>query len=188
MANSPSVVDFSTPLADFLAAAVSDGTYSDIVEVLKVDTPGKEAAASQVDRYYGQLYANVLDDFMLAAYQQLAGQRVVELDTVGAVVDSEALLSLGADGDAWYIEVTVWGKTSAASELVVASVAGTYYRDAGVVAVIAPMAMLSDVGLAGANAVLAVSGTTVEIEVTGVAAKTIAWTAAVRTARELRAP
>lgn len=72
MANpvSPILIDAET-LAQFLAKAVSDGTWDDVIETLKVDEPGKEAAASQISVAAGQLWSNVGDDLFKLTYQAL---------------------------------------------------------------------------------------------------------------------
>ena len=48
MANTPGVVDFSIPLATFLATVVSDGNYADIIDDLKTDDVGNEADATRL--------------------------------------------------------------------------------------------------------------------------------------------
>jgi hypothetical protein len=68
MGNPTSVIDFTVTLTDFLATAVSDGTWEDILDTLKFDEVGEEAAASQIDGAGGQLWSNMVDDFVLTAY------------------------------------------------------------------------------------------------------------------------
>lgn len=69
MANTPSEIDFATEtLAAFLAKAVSDGTFDDVVTTLKIDNPGEEAAATQIQLAAGQIWSNVVDDFIKATY------------------------------------------------------------------------------------------------------------------------
>jgi len=73
MANTVNVFDFQNEsLAQFLAKAVSDGTYADVVQALKVDQSGEEAAATQIATAAGQLWSNMADDFVIAAYPLLA--------------------------------------------------------------------------------------------------------------------
>lgn len=69
MANTTSSISYLTEdLATFLAKSVSDGTYADIVQTLKTDQVGEEAAATQIAIAAGQLWSNVEDDFFLASY------------------------------------------------------------------------------------------------------------------------
>jgi len=69
MANAPSRIDLQNEsLTQFLAKAVSDGTLSDVVITTKEDNPGEEAAASQIQFAAGELWANVVDDFVRAMY------------------------------------------------------------------------------------------------------------------------
>lgn len=188
MANSPSVVDFSIPLADFLATAVSDGTYSDIIETEKQDKAGAEASATEIKDFYGQLLGNLRDDFFLAVYTQLQGSQVTTLSTVGAVTDSLTVATLPSNGDAYYIEVTVVAKTSGSAELVQASLSGTYYRSGGTVFPLGPIHTVNQIGLAGADADLVISANDVDVVVTGVAAKSIGWDVIVKSVRELSGP
>lgn len=72
MANGTNVFDFSAQtLAQFLATSVSDGTYADVVQTTKVDQAGEEAAATQIQVAAGQLWSNMTDDFIIAAYPYL---------------------------------------------------------------------------------------------------------------------
>jgi hypothetical protein len=68
MSNPTSVIDFDVTLADFLATAVSDGTWDDILDTLKFDEVGNEAAATEVDGAGGQLWSNMVDDYIITAY------------------------------------------------------------------------------------------------------------------------
>lgn len=68
MANNPTVVDLSQSYATFIATPVSDGTYADVVETAKVDAPGEAAAATSIATHAGQLWGNVVDDFMRALW------------------------------------------------------------------------------------------------------------------------
>lgn len=69
MGNVVNAFDFNDSLAVFLASAVSDGTYDDILTTLKFDEVGNEALATQIDGAGGQLWSNVADDYILATYQ-----------------------------------------------------------------------------------------------------------------------
>lgn len=69
MANATNQVDYAAEdLATFLAKAVSDGTYADVVGDLKVDAGGNGAAASDIASSVGQLWGNLVDDFFQSSY------------------------------------------------------------------------------------------------------------------------
>lgn len=188
MANPTTKVNFAVPLADFLATAISDGTIADIIQVEKVDATGKEAKASEIKEFYGELLGNLRDDFFIAAYTQLQGAQNAALSTSGAVTDSLTVATLSTDGDAYYVEATVLGKTTAAGELVVVELGGVFYRSGGTVSLIAPIHTVTDVGLAGADAELVISGDDVSIDTTGIAAKNIGWDVVVRKVQEFSGP
>lgn len=74
MSNPTNVFDFpGETLAQFLAKPVSDGTYGDVADTLKVDQPGQEAAATEISVAAGELWSNMVDDFILAAYPLIKG-------------------------------------------------------------------------------------------------------------------
>ena len=93
MASGAVTAPISISLADFLATAVSDGTYADIVSVTKTDaaSPGP-TPASQIEEYGGQLYGNLVDDMWLVNYQ--AQYKAAKWWTVA---DATAKLALGSD-------------------------------------------------------------------------------------------
>ncbi len=69
MANSPTQINLqSESITELLARAVSDGNYGDILQALKYDDPGEEAAASDIRPAAGQLWSNLVDDFILAVH------------------------------------------------------------------------------------------------------------------------
>lgn len=72
MANSPSALDFNLTWAEFIATAVSDGTYSDVLVTTKVDRLA--AAATEQAENSGQLWSNVVDDFVRATYPFFEGR------------------------------------------------------------------------------------------------------------------
>lgn len=181
-------IDFSIPLADYLATPVSDGTNSDIFETEKQDAAGYQAAATDIENYYGELWANRVDAFFLATYQQLQGAQQASLSTNGALTDSLTVATLSADGDAYYVEATVLGKTSAAGELVVVELSGVFYRTGGTVFPMAPVHTVTEVGLTGADANLVINTNNVDIVTTGVAAKVIGWDVVVRKVQEFTGP
>lgn len=72
MSNLSNVFDFAgEDLATFLAKVVSDGTYDDVLDELKTDRPGFEAPASSISTASGQLWSNMVDDFIESAYPLL---------------------------------------------------------------------------------------------------------------------
>ncbi len=177
MANPTSKIDFSIPLATFLATAISDGFFSDILQQLKVDDPGEEADATDIDAAGGQLWSNIVDDFMLETYAPLQGAEDRTVNTVDATPDAFTVFTLAADADAVYIRIRVAARTAAVSEILEAEVAGTFYRTAdGFVSVLNPISSQSDVGLAGATVVLAPSGNDVVVTLTGLGGTPIEWT------------
>jgi hypothetical protein len=74
MSNPTNVFDFAgETLAQFLAKPVSDGTYGDVTDTLKIDQPGFEAQATEIQVAAGELWSNMVDDFILAAYPLIKG-------------------------------------------------------------------------------------------------------------------
>jgi hypothetical protein len=103
MANSPSLIDLQNEsLAQFLAKAISNGTFSDVITTTKVDNPGEEATATQIALAAGQLWSNVFDDFLRAMYG--LGYRANKLWGVANTTEREAL---GSD-DALAVEDLAW--------------------------------------------------------------------------------
>lgn len=85
MANTVNVFDFQNEtLAQFLAKSISDGTYANVLQALKVDQSGEAAAATDIVNAAGQLWSNMTDDFVIAAYPLMrsvslgVGVRLVE--------------------------------------------------------------------------------------------------------------
>ena len=72
MSNPINPFDFAAEtLAQFLAKTISDGTFADVAEALKVDQPGQEADATDITVAAGELWSNMVDDFILSAYPLL---------------------------------------------------------------------------------------------------------------------
>ena len=98
MSNSTNVFDFLTrTLAQHLGQAAptagpSDGDYGVVTENLKTDAAGFEAPASAIPVSGGQLWSNMVDDFVLAAYPLL---RTVATGGGGGGEDLAATLVLG---------------------------------------------------------------------------------------------
>jgi len=191
MANPTSVIDFSIPLSTWLASAVSDGTWSNVAQDLKVDEPGQAAPATAISTAAGQLWANMVDDFILNVYGINQGAKSYETTTTDAApVTLATLATLSSDGDAYVIRVEAQAKTDAAAggEVLDAAVAGVYYRTGGVVLVLNPTATVSRVGLTTAAPALVVVGDDVTLTATGELATNIKWTARAVEVREIPAP
>jgi hypothetical protein len=117
MANSPNLITRSLSLADLLATAVSDGTYSDVVETTKTDASGQAAAATDIAEYGGQLISNLWDDATIRVVQMYDRGTKVWLpadaaarDAIGSDDDLEAnALCMLADTKALYYCVSVDG-------------------------------------------------------------------------------
>jgi hypothetical protein len=74
MSNPTNVFDFAgETLAQFLAKPVSDGSYGDVADTLKVDQPRQEATATEISVAAGELWSNMVDDFILASYPLIKG-------------------------------------------------------------------------------------------------------------------
>lgn len=81
MSNDNNIFDFANEtLAQFLARAVDDGSYTDVFATTKEDKEGKEASATKTQEAAGRLWANAIDDYLLASY-----------DVVRAVVIGEGV-------------------------------------------------------------------------------------------------
>lgn len=191
MANPTSVIDFSIPLATWLSSAVSDGTWSNVAQDLKVDEPGQAAPATAISTAAGQLWANMVDDFILNVYGINQGAKSYETTTADAVpVSLATLATLTTDGDAYRIQVEAQGKTDAAGggEVLDATLGGLYYRTGGAVLVLNPVSSVSRVGLTTAAPALVVVGDDVTLNATGEAATNIKWTARAVEVREIPSP
>lgn len=69
MGNPANVFDIaSESLATFLAKAVGGGTWSDVIETTKDDDLNPSTAAAAIEARAGVLWANMVDDFIQAAY------------------------------------------------------------------------------------------------------------------------
>ena len=191
MANPTSVIDFSIPLSTWLASAVSDGTWADVAQDLKVDEPGQAAPATAISTAAGQLWSNMIDDAILTLYGINQGAKSYDTTTADAVpVSLATLATLTTDGDAYRIQVEAQGKTDAAGggEVLDATLGGLYYRTGGAVLVLNPTATVSRVGLTTAAPALVVVGNDVTLTATGEAATNIKWTARAVEVREIPSP
>lgn len=106
MGNTPNSIDFDTKtLADFLNDAIGDGTYDDLLTVLKFDAPGEDAEATDIDEAAGQLWANLFDDYLRATYpSHYKGQKF------WGVPDGAARDALGTD-DGLVVKDVAWVKS-----------------------------------------------------------------------------
>ena len=189
MANPTSKIDFSIPLATFLATAISDGFFSDILQQLKVDDPGEEADATDIDAAGGQIWSNIVDDFMLETYTLLQGAEDRTVNTVDATPDAFTVFTLAADADAVYVRARIVARSAAVSEILEAEVAGTFYRTAdGFVSVLNPINTLAQVGLGASTVVLAASGNDVVLTVTGEVATPLEWTESILDVKPVTGP
>jgi len=188
MAFPVSPVDFTITFSDFLATAVSDGTWADVLQTEKIDRPGQEAPATAIREFSGQLWANFHDNFVEDVWTLNQGLDDHDLDTSGAVTDSVTLATLTVDGDAYSITAEVVAKTATAGEVVIAQVGGLFYRTGGTVLVLNPTHVVNQVGLVGVDADLVINADDVDATVTGIAGKDIAWTVHTTRVKALRAP
>jgi hypothetical protein len=177
MANTTAAADLSLTYAEQVAEPVSDGTYSDVITTLKTDETGLEAPASAISKYSGRLWANFVDDFMRAVWDSLQGLAVYSVQTTDATPMLLDVAELPNDGDAVWLEYRFQAKTATPGEVVTGTLNGMIHNQGG-----APTP-LGDTGtifttapLAAASFEWAVSGTTVQTEIIGVAGKTIQWT------------
>lgn len=180
-------LDYRIPLATFLATAVSDATWFDVIQKLKNDEPGKEAAASDIDEAGGQLWSNLVDDSWLEQYRIHEGAGLVSVDTTNATPIVTAIDTLTADGNAAYIRITVTARdTTTDGNVLEASFGGTYYRTGGAVLVANPITNVTIAGFTTASAAIGVSGDIVQVTLTGEAATNISWDITIDADRRLR--
>ena len=178
MANSPTKVDLDLTYAQQTAVVVSDGDFADVLTTLKTDEPDNLATATAIPVAAGQLWSNFVDDFIRATWDNLQGLKKIEVDTTNATPDvSTVLATLSADGDSIYISLRIQAKTASDGEVVSGKLAGLFYRTAGSVLVMDPVKTLADVGLAGVDIDLDISVDDIRLELTGIAATNIHWTA-----------
>jgi hypothetical protein len=186
MSNSPSLVDLRVALADQLAAAISDGTWQDVIGATKQDRTGKVVVATASYLYLGQRWANFVDDFMQEIWRTNQGRRNYQLDTVGAVTDTETLATLTTNGECWRISAECVGTSATPGEVKHGKVSCIAYRSGGTVSLLSYENGNNEVGFAGTLVDLVVSGDNVNLRVTGQAAKTIEWDLRVENAERVR--
>ena len=175
MSNPTSLIDFSIPLATFLATAKGDATWAQILSDVKTDRVGYEVPASGCSVAHGQLIANAFDDFLKLVYAQSPGRKDYSLSTIGAVTDEQVLATLGVDGELWRISGIVTGRTATAGEVASAQIGGHFYRSGGTVFPLDVTHTIVEVGLVAVDAELVVATDDVKVLVTGIAGKTITW-------------
>jgi hypothetical protein len=93
MANSPNRITRTLSLQDFLSQAISDGTFNNVLETIKVDTAGA-VPATAVPNFGGQLIANLWDDTTKRVIQDY--YKGVKLWSVADATERDAL---GSDDD-----------------------------------------------------------------------------------------
>jgi hypothetical protein len=189
MANSPSAVDLNLTYAEQTAVNVSNGTYSDVITTLKVDSPGDVAAALDIPESGGQLWSNFVDDYIRATWNSLQGQEVLSVQTTDATPDvSNILTTLTVDGDSAWISLRVQAKTGSAAEVVSGNLSGMVYRTGGSILIMDPGKNISNVGLAGVDIGVDILGDDVRLEITGIGATVIQWTIYVTDVKEVVGP
>jgi hypothetical protein len=90
MSNPINVFDIpGQTLAQFLATPVDDGTWEDVLGTLKIDNPGEEASATEIELAAGQFWSNMVDKGITASLpprkQTITTQVITGVDT--ALVD-----------------------------------------------------------------------------------------------------
>ena len=180
MANPTTKVDLTQAFSAFLATAISDGTFSDVVITKKVDEAGFLAPASAIAAAAGELWSNIMDDFIRAAWNVLEGQRrIITLSTVGAVTDTAVLETL-IDGDLVHFDIAIEGHGLVDNEVFVQRLTKAFYHETGTITQLLSFGGgTAENALAASAANVIINGSDIEVEVTGVGGTTISWTAAV---------
>ncbi len=189
MSNTVNQVNFSIPFATFLTLPTTDasGTWNDVLETLKVDEPGQEATAPEIAVAAGQLWSNLLDDFVEKVWDALEGATVYEVDTTDDTPVLTTIASLTSDGDSIFIRGIVTARDTATPGKVIELVfGGTYYRSGGVISVIGLVGQFNQVGFTSAFTFSQVTGDDIQIEVEGEVATNISWDIRITEARPLR--
>lgn len=104
MGNPSSVFDFDNEtLSQLLARSIDNGTFSNLFVSLKVDPEDQPAAATDIIKFFGQLYGNALDDFLRDVYQRLnKGTKLFGRTNLAA------LQALGSDDDQLIVGSIGW--------------------------------------------------------------------------------
>lgn len=181
-------LDYSIPLAAFLATVVDDATYAAIVQTAKTDFAGSEASASSIPVSGGQLYVNLLDDAFLEQYRIHQGAKLHSVDTSDATpTDIATIDTLSSNGDAAYIRATVTGRDhTTPGRVIEVQLGATFYRTSGVISPIGLVSSISQVGLGTATAELFVLGNVISARVTGPVAVNVRWDFTINESRRLR--
>lgn len=186
MANGTNAFDFSVKLQDFLAQAIDDGTYADIINALKIDKAGFIAPATGITVASGQLWSNVVDDFMQRVYGLNPGRKDYTLATVGALTSNVVLATLTADGQLYRIKGEATGRTGTDAEVASVKFSGHFYRDSGVVNVIDPIHTIVETApLAGIDLDLDIDSDDVRLLATGIGGKNVGWAIRVELVEEI---
>lgn len=138
MANSPSVVDFNATLSEFEATAVSDGTFADVLQTAKVDAVA--APASVIANYGGELWANMVDDYVRATWPYMYGRAQVgttEATVATGTPTNVRDLSAPTADTALHFEARIYGKDPAdAANVYLQKLEVLLVNDAGTLSVI----------------------------------------------------
>lgn len=189
MANAPSAVDLNLTYAEQTAVVVSDGTYADVITTLKTDEPGLEAPATAISVASGQLWANFVDDYIRATWPLVQGGHVVSVQTTDATPTYVDLVDIPVDGDAYYIDLKVQGRTTTSGEVLSAYRYETSYNNGGSLFGIG----INDdydatAALAAGSITFSPTGTTQRLRIIGVVGKTIQWQVVVRSIYPVPSP
>ena len=148
----------------------------------KQDKVGRESTPAQQNTIAGQHIGNFYDDFIKAMRDQGALPIRYTDATADATPSAQTVKAL-TDGTATWIEMKAWGKVGA-NDMVFREIRRRYQRNGGVILVDTDYdsGNLYSAGgsLTTAAIALNISGTSVEGEVTGEVATTIAWQLYVR--------
>jgi len=179
MANTTSKVDLTKTFAQFLAVAISDGTFSDVLLTLKTDEPGEAAPATAIPVACGELWANILDDFIRAIWDQHLGAEILTQSTTDATPTLvKTLATLTTNGDYIRIKTEINSKTdiAAGGELHTQTLEVIAWRASGTTNVAIFTDVKARVGLITTDATITINGDDVELKVIGEVAKNLSWT------------
>ncbi len=195
MANSPSNVDLTKAFSAFLAEAVSDGTWADVLSTTKTDAPGEEAPATAIPVAEGQLWSNLVDDFIAALWELNEGAQFVTFQTTDATPVFTEITDLQNDGDAVFFLARLRAREDgAAGALAEGEVGGVSYRDDSLgaypfnIGSLNPILTVAQVGLPGLFVVAGpnpADPNKVGIQCQGPAAQTVNWEIEVKEVRVL---
>jgi len=190
MANAVSKCDFTIPWATFLATAIGDGTFADILSTLKTDEPGEIADATDIEFYCGQLWSNLGDDFLAAVYQNHPGLKSYTHASTNATPTAAITFpTYTADGETWRYEgIATASEDGSAANRASCKFSATIVRTATTVfTILDPVSTVVDSGLPAMACALAQVGATNDIAlyITGIAGTNITWNIRVTMAEQV---